>query len=537
MTKRALIVANSHFDDPGLSVLHGAVADATRLASVLEDPTIGAFEVTVLRDGSSVDMKIQLQRFFEAAQRDDMLLLHISTHGDRDESGSLHFIARDTDTEYLAATGVAAAWVNDRMQTSPATRVLLLLDCCYSGAFADGLNSRSRGAGAVAAELAELAGHGRVVITASSKIQLAHDSHPQRQGRDPDEPSLFTGHVIAGLETGYADIDGDGYIDTDDLYRYVEQHVRRDAPNQTPTMSASNRLGGPLVIAKNRGSTRHPDAVFTVGTGVVAAPGDAAPDGIGRPRRKPRHAWRKHVRGALVGAAATAIVAAVIIAALLRSWPAGNEGTRGTSGSNPPNPWNFMTFGPLREEPSAQPCLGLFGMCIDQSIDAAVQAFGHNEALGIPPDHPEQTCHSWDIPQLRGVSICAKDGKIVEFALFIASGTEASIALPDGIVARFPLKLGPAVKRFSERLGSHPYALQNLDGEGYWSDSAAWRFTGAEGITLAQMRIGGNGDKAFLVDHHCDYGYYVDQTADVDVGFIFIHATNDDPEDKDCPPA
>ncbi|MEV0566870.1 caspase family protein [Dactylosporangium sp. NPDC050588] len=545
MTKRALIIANSNFEDQGLSVLHGAVADATRLTSVLEDPGIGGFEVTVLRDGTSVDIRRQLQRFFEAAQRDDVLLLHISTHGDRDDNGGLHFIARDTDPRLLAATGVAAAWLNERMQMSPATRVLLLLDCCYSGAFADGLNSRSGGTGAAAVEFNELAGQGRVVITASSKVQLAYDMNPLGEGRDPDEPSLFTGYVIAGLETGNADIDGDGYIDTEDLFCYVEQHVRRDAPNQTPTMSASNRHGGPLVIAKNRSSTRHPDAVFVVGANAVAAPGDAVPDGIARQRRRSRRVWRRHVRGALVGAAATAAVAAVVIAAVLHWGPAGNNGvpgggkgsgSNGSSGSNPPNPWNFMTFGPLREAPSAQSCLGLFGMCIDGSIDDAVQAFGHNETVANPSDHPGWTCHSWEIPQLRGVSVCAKDGRIVEFTLFIAPGTQASIALPDGIVADFPLKLGPAVKRFSERLGVHPYALVNLDGEGYWSNSAAWRFTGAEGITLAQMRIGGNGDKAFLFDHRCDYGYYVDQTADVDVGFIFVHADNDDPEDKDCPP-
>jgi hypothetical protein len=56
------------------------------------------------------------------------------------------------------------------------------------------------------------------VITASGEIQYA------LEGDSVDkiaEPSLFTRHVIEGIGTGAADLDGDGQITSDELYRYV----------------------------------------------------------------------------------------------------------------------------------------------------------------------------------------------------------------------------------------------------------------------------------------------------------------------------
>ncbi|MGH3695371.1 MAG: hypothetical protein ACRDRX_15520 [Pseudonocardiaceae bacterium] len=56
--------------------------------------------------------------------------------------------------------------------------------------------------------------------------------------------------MTLGLETGAADLDGDGRIAVSELYRYVYNRVRQENPDQTPTMSADG-MCGQLYLARN----------------------------------------------------------------------------------------------------------------------------------------------------------------------------------------------------------------------------------------------------------------------------------------------
>ncbi len=64
------------------------------------------------------------------------------------------------------------------------------------------------------------------------------------------QPSLFTGAVVRGLETGEADKNEDGQISVNELYDYVYAQVKAEAPGQTPTMSG-DRAQGILYIARS----------------------------------------------------------------------------------------------------------------------------------------------------------------------------------------------------------------------------------------------------------------------------------------------
>ena len=63
-------------------------------------------------------------------------------------------------------------------------------------------------------------------------------------------PSIFTGAVVHGLESGEADADSDGKVSVDELYDYVYQRVRATTPNQTPTKSVHS-LRGDLYLARS----------------------------------------------------------------------------------------------------------------------------------------------------------------------------------------------------------------------------------------------------------------------------------------------
>ena len=230
----ALLIGCSDYQDRKFHPLPAPVQDVDALKPVLADPTIGDFIVSTLLNEPSGTVSVQIERFFSNHKPDDHLLLYFSCHGILDPRGRLYFVAADTKKELLDATGISARWVKEQMDHSRSQRIVLLLDCCYSGAFAKGLRRGSAGTEEI---LEQLGGRGRVVITASDKLEHAYDSE-------------FTNAVVAGLKTGAADLDGDGQVSVHELYHYVYDQVRRGTSSQTPTMSADD-MRGPFYLAKN----------------------------------------------------------------------------------------------------------------------------------------------------------------------------------------------------------------------------------------------------------------------------------------------
>ncbi|MER5396362.1 Hsp70 family protein [Streptomyces sp. NPDC002599] len=248
MRKAALLVVNQHYADGRFTELPGAAADAEHLAAVLGDPAIGEFEVTVVENGTALEIRKAIQSFFALAQSQDLLLLHLSCHGRKDSRGRLHFVASDTDWDLLDATAVPSQFVADQLEESLCRRAVVLLDCCFSGAFTKGL--RTRGAAPTVDVNEPFSGPGRVVITSSTALQYSHES--ERSSRERAEPSIFTAAVVEGLRDGTADLDGDGYVSVEELYAFVHDRVRSRIPSQTPTRSVNNSEGT-LYLTRNPG--------------------------------------------------------------------------------------------------------------------------------------------------------------------------------------------------------------------------------------------------------------------------------------------
>ena len=92
MAKRALVIANSVYDDENFATLPGAVADAEALAEVLGDSAIGDFDVMSLVDVGLREAMRSMEAFFAGAASDDLLLLHLSVHGWKDLRYRLFFV-------------------------------------------------------------------------------------------------------------------------------------------------------------------------------------------------------------------------------------------------------------------------------------------------------------------------------------------------------------------------------------------------------------------------------------------------------------
>lgn len=245
-TKTALLVATDAYEDPKFRRLRAPTSDAEALAGVLADPAVGGFAVRSLVNEAFWTINEEIEGFFSDCRRDDLLLLYFACHGLKDPSGRLYFATSNTKFARLAATGVSSAWVNEQMDRCRSRRIVMLLDCCYSGAFARGLAPRG-GEGRVEV-VQRFDGRGRAVITASDAMEYAYEG--DELAVEAGAPSVFTGALVGGLTSGEADRDGDGKVGLEELYDYVYDRVREVTPDQTPTMS-THGVQGELFIAAN----------------------------------------------------------------------------------------------------------------------------------------------------------------------------------------------------------------------------------------------------------------------------------------------
>jgi hypothetical protein len=244
----ALIVASSEYEDPELRRLTAPDNDAAALASVLSDPALGGFQVKKLINETSLVVSQAIEEFFTLEERspDDLLLLYFSGHGIKDDDGKLYFALRDTRMvrhRPVRATAVGAGFVSDMVRDTRSRRQVLLLDCCYSGAFAASLTKGDQQVG-VADHFRQ--GRGLVLLTASDSIQYSFEEQAAESG---GVRSVFTRHLIRGIETGEA-ARGEESVSIDDLYDYVLDRVTRDNPRQHPRRWNLN-LEGKIYIARN----------------------------------------------------------------------------------------------------------------------------------------------------------------------------------------------------------------------------------------------------------------------------------------------
>ena len=251
----ALVVATAIYTaDVGLRQLRAPARDAADLAQVLADPGIGGFTVTSVIDQPAQQIRLAIEDFLADRSTQDLLLVYLSCHGLLDSYRRLYFAATDTRKDRLGSTGVESAWVLDQLEHCRARRQVLILDSCFSGAFAHGAKGEAD-LGLQDRFLSQ--GRGRVVLTASTATEYSFEGDPTDAAITPTG-SVFTAALVQGLRTGAADLDHDGHVSVDDAYAYVFDKVQAAGAAQTPQRwlyGAEGRIwlarspGGPAITS------------------------------------------------------------------------------------------------------------------------------------------------------------------------------------------------------------------------------------------------------------------------------------------------
>jgi chaperonin GroEL len=229
----ALLIAAGEYEDQTLARLRAPSQDVDRLAAILEAPEVGGFtSVAVLQDRTDYQLRMAIEEMLAERERDDLVLVYFSCHGLVDLQRRLYFATTNTQQRRPAGTAVSRTFVNEQLEGCIARAKVLILDCCFSGAFAEGFKSAPMSA------LEGQVGRGYVVLAASDAYEYAFEADSVT-GAVP-RASVFTDILIEGLSSGAADLDGDHRIGVDELFRYAREGVRRRFPNQTPRFWAND---------------------------------------------------------------------------------------------------------------------------------------------------------------------------------------------------------------------------------------------------------------------------------------------------------
>lgn len=227
-----LAVGTDRFDDPGISPLSFAVADARAFAQAFATPgRYGDVEVETLLDDPDLatTLSARLEAIAARMRPQDTLFLHVAGHGLTDETGRLHLAHRNTRLADLAATALSFDVLAGRLAALPG-RVMVFLDACHSGAA--GAPSNDDAVDVLLRQDRPIA-----VLAASKGRQFSYESALLRGG-------AFTGAVVAALARPETDLDGNGVVELDELYAQVKAEVvRATEAKQTPWIAQSGFVG------------------------------------------------------------------------------------------------------------------------------------------------------------------------------------------------------------------------------------------------------------------------------------------------------
>ncbi len=160
----------------------------------------------------------------------------------RDEEGLLYLAMSNSRRDSLLFTALSAEQIDRAIEGCVSRQKVLILDCCYSGAF----GARGTKGDTSVQALERFQGRGRTVLTASDATQYSFEGD---QAHGHAAQSVFTRYLVEGLRDGSADLDGDGDITLDELYSYVHDRVVEEMPQQRP--KRQDNVEGRTVIASN----------------------------------------------------------------------------------------------------------------------------------------------------------------------------------------------------------------------------------------------------------------------------------------------
>ena len=230
MAFRGLFVGIDRNQSPDIRDLSCAARDATALEALFSD-TLGGSTV-LLTDQHAPLLRIESElEGISQCDPDDTVVIAFSGHG----SETHELIAHDTNFSDIESTSLPLDRLQEWFSKIPARRVILFLDCCFSG----GLGAKvllvpaiPRSLASTEIRLQNLAGDGRLIFTASAATEEAWEFSSHGHG-------LLTFYLLEALRGPSEIVDG-GRLSVFQMLDYVSAKVKTAAQqvgkSQNPAM-------------------------------------------------------------------------------------------------------------------------------------------------------------------------------------------------------------------------------------------------------------------------------------------------------------
>ncbi len=230
MAFRGLFVGVDRYQSPDIRDLSCAARDATALEALFADTLGGPTVLLTDQDATLSRIETELETLSQC-DADDTVVIAFSGHG----SETHELIAHDTVFDNIEATSLRLDRLQEWFSKIPARRVILFLDCCFSG----GLGAKvlqvpaiPRSLASTEARLQKLAGDGRLILTASASSEEAWEFSSHGHG-------LLTYYLLEALR-GPAEIVQAGRLSVYQMLEYVTGRVQAAAhqigKSQNPAM-------------------------------------------------------------------------------------------------------------------------------------------------------------------------------------------------------------------------------------------------------------------------------------------------------------
>jgi len=249
-THWAVIVGIDNYTNPGITDLTGCVNDANAIETVLlARPEWVAGNITKLTDGAATKLAIQgaIAAVAAACDDDDLVLFYFSGHGsqvvdvapiDEPLDGIDETILPAETNPLLDTTQIR----DDELSTwlgglpSATNQILVIIDACFAAGQGKGVVKSVPGAGVpakgdgFAADFTRPAAKDANDVANTEVLAACNDTELSLTGAPFGYPtSLYTYHLTAGLNSGAADANTNGYFSALEAHNYAQPLVVADA--------------------------------------------------------------------------------------------------------------------------------------------------------------------------------------------------------------------------------------------------------------------------------------------------------------------
>jgi replicative superfamily II helicase len=216
----AFIGINKHVETT-IPELTGATRDATALWALFTDALLGKPIRLLDEAATATSIRDALDQTIGKAGPEDWALFYFAGHG----SPAYQLIPYDTQLNALTDTTIPMSELAERLNASKARVVVIILDCCHSGAAPARVLSDIPVPRGILTTVTDLQGNGRVIIAACKDNESAYEYRSQ---------GLLTQALLQVFKSSENGVDIGSL--TDDVTKRVRAEASRFGWQQTPVI-------------------------------------------------------------------------------------------------------------------------------------------------------------------------------------------------------------------------------------------------------------------------------------------------------------